>query len=143
MDKLDQTWLEMRKAANAVRHKRRISGYVDAGAVAAAVLSKSGHIYTGVCVDTCCTLGICAERSAIFQMITAGEDALTRVLAVGRKGRLMPPCGACRELIVQMMPSSYGSVEVLLGEDEARPVRLADLTPEWWIQQETKQQSKA
>ena len=43
---------------------------------AAAVLSKSGKIYTGVCIDTCSTLGICAERNAIFNMITNGEQEI-------------------------------------------------------------------
>lgn len=131
---MDDTWSRMLEAANAVRGKRRISGYVDAGAVAAAVLSEHGKIYAGVCVDTCCTLGICAERNAIFQMITAGEGILKRVLAIGNKGCLIPPCGACRELIVQMMPSSYDAVEVLLGDTEPRAVSLGELTPEWWIQ---------
>ncbi|WP_330640424.1 hypothetical protein [Acetatifactor aquisgranensis] len=39
---------------------------MDAGGVAAAVLTASGNICTGVCVDTCATLGICAERNAIL-----------------------------------------------------------------------------
>ncbi len=48
-------------AAKSVQNRRKISDYVEAGGVAAAVLSASGKIYTGVCVDTACTLGICAE----------------------------------------------------------------------------------
>ena len=50
-------------AAKAVQNGRKISDYIEAGGVAASVLSSSGKIYTGVCVDTCCTLGICAERN--------------------------------------------------------------------------------
>lgn len=123
----------MLRAAQAVRRPRRVSGYMDAGAVAAAVEAASGKIYTGVCVDTCCTLGICAERSAMFQMITAGEDRLRRVLAVGKNGKIMPPCGACREFIVQMMPETYGEVEILLEREGPRVATLADLTPSWWI----------
>jgi cytidine deaminase len=48
---------------------------------AAAVLSSSGKIYTGVCIDTCCTLGICAERNAIFNMLTNGEQE--KVITLG------------------------------------------------------------
>ena len=62
---MDKIWEELYNAARAVRCGRRISEYVEAGGVAAAVLSDSGKIYTGVCVDTACTLGICAERNAI------------------------------------------------------------------------------
>ena len=71
---MDQTWINMYEAAKAVLNERRISKYVTCGEVAAAILSKSGKIYTGVCVDTCSTLGICAERNAIFNMITNGEQ---------------------------------------------------------------------
>ena len=73
---MDAIWSEMLSAAKAVRNERRISDYVTAGEVSAAVLSRSGKIYTGVCVDTCSTLGICAERSAIFQMLTNGEQEI-------------------------------------------------------------------
>ena len=58
---MDKIWEELYNAARAVQDGRRISEYVEAGGVAAAVLSDSGKIYTGVCVDTACTLGICAE----------------------------------------------------------------------------------
>lgn len=70
---MEQIWKEMFQAARAVQNGRQISGYVDAGGVAAAILS-SGKIYVGVCVDACSTLGICAERNAIYNMITNGEQ---------------------------------------------------------------------
>ena len=57
---MDSIWNDMYSAAKAVQNERAISDYVEAGGVAAAVLSASGKIYTGVCVDTACTLGICA-----------------------------------------------------------------------------------
>ncbi len=69
---MDPIWNEMYSAAKAVKNARKISDYVTCGEVAAAVLSGSGRIYTGVCIDTCSTLGICAERNAIFNMITNG-----------------------------------------------------------------------
>ena len=59
---MDQTWIKMYEAAKAVLNERRISKYVTCGEVAAAILSKSGKIYTGVCVDTCSTLGICDHQ---------------------------------------------------------------------------------
>lgn len=43
---------------------------------AAAIEAGSGKIYTGVCVDGACTLGICAERNAIFNMISRMETSL-------------------------------------------------------------------
>ena len=70
---MDQIWIDMYNAAKAVLGGVTISDYVTAGEVSAAVRSKSGKIYVGVCIDTCSTLGICAERNAIFNMITNGE----------------------------------------------------------------------
>ncbi len=130
---MDEIWEKMLSAALAVQNGRRISEYVEAGGVAAAVLSASGKIYTGVCVDTCSTLGICAERNAIFNMITNGESEIRRVLAVMPNGRSGAPCGACRELMVQLMPDTYKNIEILMDSESGRVMTLGELTPEWWI----------
>ena len=99
----DATWQKMCQAAKKVQGFHEISDHMEAGGVAAAVLSESGKIYTGVCVDTACTLGVCAERNALFNMITNGETKILRVLAVMSDGKNGVPCGACREFMVQMM----------------------------------------
>ena len=101
--------------------------------MAAAILSSSGRVYTGVCVDTCSTLGICAERNAIFNMLTNGEQEICKVLAVMSNGKTGAPCGACRELMVQLMPDSYKDIEIMMDYTTGRTVRLGEITPEWWI----------
>ena len=130
---MTEIWKAMFDAAQSVMRERRISEYVSAGEVGAAILSKSGRIYTGVCVDTCSTLGICAERNAIFNMITNDEYEIAKVLAVMPDGKTGAPCGACRELMVQFMPDSYKNIEIMLDYDNNRAVTLGELTPEWWI----------
>ena len=130
---MEQVWKEMYQAAKAVQNDRRISDYVEAGGVAAAILSSSGKIYTGVCIDTCSTLGICAERNAIFHMITNGEQEIKKVLAIMPDGKTGAPCGACRELMVQLMPEHYREIEILLDYESERMITLGELTPEWWI----------
>lgn len=130
---MDKTWQEMYDAALKVQNGRQISKYVEAGGVAAAILSSSGKIYAGVCVDTCSTLGICAERNAIFNMITNGESEIKRVIAVMSSGKTGAPCGACRELMVQLMPGSYKNIEIMLDYKADKAVTLGELTPEWWI----------
>lgn len=130
---MDNIWSKMYDAAKAVQNDRRISEYVEAGGVAAAVLSDTGRIYTGVCIDTCSTLGICAERNALFNMITNGESRIKRVLAIMPDGRTGAPCGACRELMVQLMPQEYKTIEIMLDYEKDRVVTMAQLTPEWWI----------
>ncbi len=130
---MDAIWKEMYDAAMKVLNPRRISEWMEAGGVAAAIESTSGKIYTGICVDVASTLGVCAERNAIFNMLTCGEQAIKRVIAVNWDGKAMPPCGACRELMTQLMPGNYKGIEVMLDYEKGRIVTLGDLTPEWWI----------
>ncbi len=130
---VDKIWTEMNDAAKADLNERRITPYVTAGEVSAAILSKSGEIYTGVCIDTCSTLGICAERNAIFNMVTNGEQEIDKVLCVLPDGSNGAPGGACRELMVQLMPGKYKDIEIMLDYLLERIIRLGEITPEWWI----------
>ena len=131
---MDAVWYKMAEAAKAVFKERRISEYVTCGEVAAAVLSKSGKIYTGVCIDTASTLGVCAERNAIFNMITNGEHEIDKVLCIMPDGSIGgAPCGACRELMVQLMAGHYQDVEIMMDLEAGRIITLGELTPEWWI----------
>jgi len=130
---MENIWEKLYSAAKSVQNYRKISDFIDAGGVAAAVLSSSGKIYTGVCIDTCSTLGICAERNAIFNMITNGESEICKVLAIMPDGKTGAPCGACRELMVQLMPEKYRDIEIMLDYESGRVVKLGGLTPEWWI----------
>lgn len=130
---MEPVWKQLYDAAKAVQNQRKISDYVEAGGVAAAIQSESGRIYTGVCVDTASTLGICAERNAIFQMLTNGEHRITRVLAVMPDGKTGAPCGACRELMVQLDPQRYGDILIMLDYEREKITTLGELTPEWWI----------
>ena len=130
---MDKIWNELRDAARKVVNPREISRMIEAGGVAAAVEAASGKIYVGVCVDTACTLGVCAERNAMFNMITNGENVIRRVVTIDRDGRAVPPCGACREFMTQLMPESYHSVEIMLDYEKEKIITLGDLTPEWWL----------
>ena len=130
---MDQVWKDMYAAAEAVMGEKVISDYVTAGGVSAAVLSTSGKIYTGVCIDTSCTLGICAERNAIFNMITNGEYEIARVLCIPPNKGKGAPCGACRELMAQLMPGRYKDIEIMIDYGADRVMKLGELTPEWWI----------
>lgn len=130
---MDECWSRLYDAARAVLNPRKISEWMEAGGVAAAVEAESGRIYTGVCVDGACTLGVCAERNAIFNMITSGESRIKRVIAVGWDGKAMPPCGACRELMAQLMPKDYRGIDIMLNNEKNEIVTLGALTPSWWI----------
>ena len=72
------------------------------GSVAAALVTAESHTFTGVCVDTACSLGFCAEHAAIAEMLKARESAVRIIVAVNKDGVVLPPCGRCRELLWQI-----------------------------------------
>ncbi len=124
-------WKELYESARKVQNGRTISPFIEAGGVAAAILTKAGNIYVGVCIDTACSLGMCAERNAIANMITHGESQIEKVVAIMPDGRVGSPCGSCRELMMQLDKDS-GDIEILLDLETEKTVKLKDLVPDWW-----------
>ncbi len=124
-------WEKLYNAARRVQNGRTISPFVDAGGVAAAILTKAGNIYVGVCIDTASSLGMCAERNAIANMITSGESRIDKVVAVMPDGKAGMPCCACREFMMQLDRES-GEIEILADLTSRKTVRLIDLCPNWW-----------
>lgn len=127
MDIWDKLYNEARKVQNG----RIISPFIEAGSVAAAILTKSGNIYVGVCIDTASTLGMCAERNAIANMITNGEHLIDKVVAVTPDGSVGSPCGVCREYMMQLSKNS-GDIEILTDLETKQTVNLKELIPDWW-----------
>ncbi len=124
-------WKKLYQAAKEVQNGRTVSPFIDAGGVAAAILTEGGNIYVGVCIDTASGLGMCAERNAMANMLTHGESRIARVVAVMPDGRVGSPCGACREFMMQLDRDS-GEIEILVDLETEKTVRLKDLVPDWW-----------
>ncbi len=124
-------WDKLYNEAKKVQNDRVISPFIEAGGVAAAILTKKGNIYVGVCIDTASTLGMCAERNAIANMITNGESQIDKVVAVMPNGKVGSPCGACREYLMQLDKDS-GEIEILLDLETKKTVQLKELIPDWW-----------
>lgn len=119
--------LEMIEKAKTVLKPRQLSFENSAGDVACALLSASGALYYGVCIDICSGIGFCAEHSAIAAMITAGESSIAKIVAVWGEGTVLPPCGRCREFMYQIDKANFTSTTVILGENKA--VILGELLP--------------
>ena len=124
-------WEELYKEARRVQNARTISPFIEAGGVAAALITKAGNIYVGVCIDTACTLGMCAERNAIANMITNGEHEIDKIVAIEEDGSIASPCGACREYMMQLSNDS-GEIEILINYESRTTIRLKELIPDWW-----------
>ena len=125
------TWDRLVAEAKKVQNDRTISPFIEAGGVAAALITDTGNVYVGVCIDTASSLGMCAERNAMASMITHGEHQIEKMVAIMPDGRAGPPCGACREFMMQLGRNS-GAIEILLDCDTKRTIKLIELMPDWW-----------
>lgn len=126
-----EVWDMLITRAQEVLNPRIISPFIEAGGVGAAILTKNGNVYTGVCIDTASTLGMCAERNAIANMITNGESQIDKLVCVMRNGEVGSPCGACREYLMQLDRDSKNIV-ILRNKDTYETIRLEELIPDWW-----------
>lgn len=114
---------------------RRLIGYFSVGDVGCALLSESGRVYLGVCIDTGSGMGFCAEHSAIAAMVTAGEMRIRKIVAVWKDGEdvyILSPCGRCREFMHQIDKANL-QADVILAHDKV--VKLIDLLPyhDWFL----------
>lgn len=129
--KMSEIWIKLYNEAKSKLNPRVISPFIEAGGVAAAILTDKGNVYTGVCIDTACTLGMCAERNAIANMITNGESKIVKLVCVMEDGSVGAPCGACREYLMQLDVDSP-SMEILKNFSTGETITLGELIPDWW-----------
>jgi cytidine deaminase len=106
---------------------------MSAATVAAALVSTSGRIYTGVCVHVSCGIGFCAEHAAIAEMVKGGETEVAAIVAVSSDG-VLAPCGRCRELMAQV---NARNLDAKVGLPDGRAALLSELLPEHWLSRES------
>jgi cytidine deaminase len=121
--------LDLITAARAVLNPRRLTRSVEVAGVGSALRTVSGTIYVGVCIDAACGIGFCAEHAAVAAMITAGETRIMEIVAVDWDGSILPPCGRCRELVVQVDDGNADTRVILSGG--VKPMRA--LLPDHWL----------
>ncbi len=79
--------------------------------VGAALLGKSGKIFTGCNVENVSYgLTVCAERNAFFKAVSEGETSFAVLLVVADTPQPVSPCGACRQVMAE-----FGDFEVILS----------------------------
>ena len=129
--KTKHDWEKLYEAAKVILNPREVSPFIYAGGVAAAILTEKGNIYTGVCIDTACSLGMCAERNAVANMITSGENKILKLVCIGTDGETMLPCGSCQEYLMQLSVTS-AEIEILVHHESSETMKLKELMPHWW-----------
>jgi cytidine deaminase len=115
-------------AFNAIHHIK-LKFWGTAGHVACALETCNGNIFTGICIDLPCSIGLCAEQAAIAEMVKNKETAIKKIIAVFEDGSILPPCGRCREFIAQIDDRNILTQIVM---PEMRDMMLQDLLPERW-----------
>ena len=120
---------ELIAAATELVGEFRTSANCSAGSVAAALRSRSGRLYTGICIDTACSMGFCAEHAAVAEMLKAREAEVAAIVAVTAAEGIIAPCGRCRELLWQIHPSNRGT-RVIVAPGQV--TTLAELLPRPW-----------
>ena len=120
------TYKQLAKRAQAAR-QHSFSPY-SRFRVGAALLSKSGKVYTGCNVEiSSFGLTMCAERTAMFKAISEGERHFTAIAVATDEDRFISPCGACRQVIIDLA----GNIECILSDNSGavKVIKMSDLLP--------------
>ncbi len=108
-------------------------------AVGAALLGKSGRIYTGCNIENAAfTPTNCAERTAFFQAVSQGEREFSAIAIVGGRAggicaQICPPCGICRQVMREFCTDDfliYLGRQTSEGEISYQTMTLGQLLPE-------------
>jgi cytidine deaminase len=115
------------KAALEVRNRAHVP--YSKFAVGAALLTRSGKIFTGCNVENLSfRLTICAEESAVGSAIAAGERDFIAIAVVADSREPAIPCGACRQVLAEFSPDMEVISSTVGGQRET--VHLNKLLPE-------------
>ena len=102
--------------------------------VGAALLTKSGKIYTGCNIENAAYgPSNCAERTAILKDVSEGEKEFEAIAVVGGpEGKIedfCPPCGVCRQVMAEFCDKDF-KIILSNGKKEVKTFTLSDLLPE-------------
>lgn len=112
-------------------HKAREYSYAPYSGfcVGAALLAKSGKIYTGCNIENAAyTPTNCAERTAFFKAVSEGEKEFEAIAIVGgpagkKTGAICAPCGVCRQVMNEFCdPKEF---RILLEEENGGILNLS------------------
>ena len=121
LDKKDQQLIEAAKSIIVLRSKP------ESHEVGAALRTRSGKIFSAVNVKANVgRVSVCAEAVAIGMAAAVGDTDIERIVAVDHNGRVISPCGMCREMISDYAPEA----EVIVsGDDGFEILKIGELLP--------------
>ncbi|BAC13707.1 cytidine deaminase [Oceanobacillus iheyensis] len=97
--------------------------------VGAALLTKSGKLYTGCNIENAAyPVTCCAERVAIFKAISEGETQFAEMAVAANTKRPVPPCGSCRQVMSEFFTSSM-KIHLTNLNKEVKTLTIEELLP--------------
>lgn len=98
--------------------------------VGAALLTKSGRIFTGCNIENASYSATnCAERTAVFKAVSEGEREFTAIVVTGDNGDYLPPCGICRQVLAEFCDMETFQVILANSMEDYRVMTLDKLFP--------------
>ena len=104
--------------------------------VGAALLSKSGKVYTGCNIENSAFSPTnCAERTAFFKAVSEGKREFLKIAVVGGKNEeyfpanYCPPCGVCRQVMKEFCAAEF-EIIIAIDSDDCKIMTLSELLPE-------------
>jgi cytidine deaminase len=114
--------------AGRARQARRRAHAPFSGFKVGAALRGEGTIVTGCNVESASYgLTLCAERVAAVKAVSEGLRRFDAIAIVTDKGRLTPPCGACRQFLWELCGDIW--VHAANTRGQSRTMRLSELLP--------------
>ncbi len=102
--------------------------------VGAALLCKSGKVYTGANIENAAyTPTNCAERTAVFKAVSEGEREFLAISVsgsyAGENGDYCYPCGVCRQVLIEFVNANTFEVIVAKSEDDYKVHKFSEILP--------------
>jgi cytidine deaminase len=124
MHKLSENDLQLIEAARSIIALRSKPELHEVGA---ALRTRSGKLFAAVNVKANVgRVSICAEAVAIGMAASAGDTDIERIVAVDQQGRVISPCGMCREMVSDYSPQAE---VIVAGDDGLEVLKVAELLP--------------
>lgn len=99
-------------------------------AVGAALHAKDGRVFHGCNIENASYgLTSCAERNAVFSAMSQGykKEDFDMIAIVTNAERLTSPCGACRQVLSELLP--LNALVILTNNQERLEVLVDELIP--------------
>lgn len=114
-----------KRAASARKHSLSPYSHFRVGA---ALLTKSGKIYTGCNIEiSSFALTICGERTALFKAVSEGERRFRAIAVATDEDNFTSPCGACRQVIMDLA----GDIDFVMSKKngDIKILKMSELFP--------------